>query len=172
MRQLSLQYSFPFKFFELLQFGGRLILEEPAPFAQVFARIKELNLFELSQFYQKHSNRSDDQFANYVTGLINGHDYTQIHFTDLAKDYDFTTDLYDDTTPYWKSTPRYIDPRTMHEGLQAVVTRHVSGSAEIFRLNAPLAGKQGPVAIWEDLQHYLCIDYSQKAIQLITSGFD
>jgi hypothetical protein len=177
MRQLNLQYSFPFKFFELLQFGAQQILGSSTSFQNVFDRIKELNLFTASRLYLKAAKGypDQDQFANYLVNLIEQSDYKQIHFKGLIEDYKFPADRYDlsEMALYWRSTPRYIDPELMHQVIQKALILHISETAEIYQFGNPThPEKYGLVRIWEDLQHYLCIDHERKLIQVVTSGFD
>ncbi len=177
MRQLSLRYSFPFKFFELIQFGAQDVLNNFFSFSEVFSRIKELNLFASSEFYLKSISvgYKQDEFGNYLIALFQESDYEQISFNHLIEEYEFPAERYklSNMAPYWRTTPRYIDPEIMHQTIQAALKLHISNTAEIYRFcNPTIKERFCSSGIWEDLQHYLCIDRDRKLIQLITSGFD
>lgn len=162
----------------MLQFGAGRLLEDAPTFAAVFSQVKALNLFALSKLYLEtfpEGGIRRDEFANYRVDQIEAGDYLPIRFEELIEDYRFSEEHYDlvNILPYWKTTPRYIDPRRMHRIFQSALEFHVSPSAEVCRFVSPtLPEKYGSVRIWEYLQHYICIDRELKTVQLITSGFD
>jgi hypothetical protein len=127
----------------------------------------------LEAFSEKGSTQSE--FANYMVEKIDVNDYIQIQFSDLIGAYQFIPERYDlvNITPYWRTTPQYIEPRIMHQFIQATLEFHISKTSEIFRfVNPILPEKYGLCRIWEKLQHFICVDREKQTVQLITSGFD
>ena len=175
MRQLSLQYSFPFKFFEILQFGSPAELERSASFKLQFGIIKGLNLFSLSRLYSKSFSEGtiDDRFADYLVDMIEENDYEHISFKDLIENYKFHKEDYSEMAPYWKTALRYINPETMYHIIQTELRFHIAERSDIFRFSNPTNPvKFGRSRIWEHFQHYFCFDRERKIIQMISSGFD
>jgi hypothetical protein len=177
MRQFSLQYSFPFKFFELIQYGTNQVIESESNFTTVFRMIKEMNLFALSRLYIDSTSgaQNEREFANYLIATIEESDYHQINFDILMEDYKLPTERYQlsNMAPYWSRSPRYIKPELMFESIHSILRLHISNTSEIFRFDNPTQSyKYGMVRIWDDLQHYICIDHKRKIVQLVTSGVD
>lgn len=178
LRQISLEYSFPFKFFEVLQFGAKNNFDAVHTFADVFHKVKQLHLFAASRLYLKaamNPGHERDQFADYLVNVLEHTDYKQVDFKELIEDYKYPAARYDngEWPAYWKTTPRFIEPKEMHANIQAVLRLHISEDAAIYRFENPQqTEKIGLARIWEDFQHHICIDRKQNIIQLVTSGFD
>lgn len=176
MRQFSLTYSFPFKFFELLQFGTRELISEKNSFSEVLAKAKELDLFSISRLYLRSPSDGMHQFANILMSKLEAGDYKPYSIDKLINDYTFHKERYAEveTSAYWQNSPRFIDPGEMFHFLQAAIQKHVGPEVEIYSLSIAenRDEKYGVARIWEDFQHYICIDRKKNILQMITSGFD